>query len=142
VLVEAKLHDLEEVKQYVDLQKSANETRIKLYEDISDIRIAGIIKKHYNTKITTKLVESYLDLASSKTFTIDPVLLEMRLSYRNANLVENKLDFRLNDGKQIAINEETVKKIVELLNSSNDKEEILDYMRENVKNFLSVVRQI
>jgi hypothetical protein len=142
VMVEAKLHDLEEVKQYVDLQKSANETRIKLYEDISDIRIAGIIKKHYNTKITTKLVESYLDLASSKTFTIDPVLLEMRLSYRNANLVENKLDFRLNDGKQIAINEETVKKIVELLNSSNDKEEILDYMRENVKNFLSVVRQI
>ena len=70
VLVEAKLHNLEEVKQYIGLQQSANETRIKLYEDISDTRIAGIIKKHYNTKITkwkSKDLKNTLILTNTKS---------------------------------------------------------------------------
>ena len=83
-----------------------------------------------------------MSLASSKSFTLDPVLLEMRTTYKSANLIEGKIDFTLNDGKQVAISEETVNKLASLLNSTTDKEEILDYMRENVDNFLSVIRQI
>jgi len=52
------------------------------------------------------------------------------------------LDFILNDGKTVAISEETVEKIANLLNNSKHKEEILNYMRESVDNFLHVVRKI
>jgi hypothetical protein len=143
VLIEAQLDDLEEVKRYIELQESASETKIKLYEDISDVKIASLIRK-YNSdiKVTTNLVESYMSLASSKSFTTDPVLLEMRTSYKSANLIEGKIDFKLQDGKQVAISEETVNKLASLLNSTTDKEEILDYMRENIDNFLSVIRQL
>jgi hypothetical protein len=142
ILLEAQFDNLEEVKRYVELEDSASEAKISLYEDMSETKIASIINKYHDTKITTKLVESYMNMATTKVFEIDPVLIEMRASYRTANLVENKIDFRLNDGKQVAITEETVEKLANLLNSSDDKEEILNYMRENVTNFLSVVRQL
>jgi hypothetical protein len=133
---------LDEAKRYVEVQELASKTKIKLYEDISETKLAGIIKKHHDTKITTKLVESYLTLASSKVFTIDPVLLEMRTTYKTSNIFEDKIDFKLNDGKQVAISEETVTKIATLLNKSNHKEEIIEYMRESTDNFLAVVRQL
>lgn len=133
---------LEEAKRYVEVQELASKTKIKLYEDISETKLAGIIKKHHDTKITTKLVESYLNLASSKVFTIDPVLLEMRSTYKTANLFEDKLDFTLNDGKQVVVSEETVTKIAALLNNSIHKEEIIQHMRESTDNFLAVVRQL
>lgn len=143
IMLESKLDGLEEVKRYIELEESASETKIKIYETISDNKIAKIIKKHNeDIKVTTKLVESYMSLASSKVFTVDPVLLEMRSSYKTAHIIENKLDFRLNDGKQIAISEETVNKIANLLNKSKDKEEILDYMRESVEHFMSVAKQV
>jgi hypothetical protein len=142
-LLESKLDNLEEVKRYIELNKSASETKKKIYETISENTIAKIIKKHNeDIKVTTNLVESYMSLASSKVFTIDPVLLEMRSSYKTAHIIENKLDFKLDDGKVIAISEETVEKIGNILNTSNDKEEILSYMRQSVENFASVVKQL
>jgi hypothetical protein len=143
ILVESKLKNLEEVKQYIELQEVANKTKIQLYEDILDIKLAGIIRKYNeNTKVTTKLIESYMSLASSKIFSLDPVLLEMRKTYKVANIFESKIDFRLNDNKQVAISEQTLKKIENLLNNTSDKKEIIDYMRENINNFLYVVRQL
>lgn len=141
--VDSSLKSLEEVKEYIEIQEIANKTKIKLYEDISDIKIASIIKKYNEeVKVTTKLVETYMGLASSKTFTLDPVLLEMRKTYKNANVFESKIDFKLDDGKQVAISEDTLKKIENLLNNTTDKEEIIGYMRENTQNFLNVVRQL
>jgi len=143
VLLESKLDNLEEVKRYIELEESASETKIKIYETISDTIIAKIIKKYNeDIKVTTTLVESYMSLASSKVFTVDPVLLEMRSSYKTAHIIEHKLDFKLNDGKQIAIGEDTVNKIANVLNKSKDKEEILNYMRQNIDNFTSVVKQL
>jgi predicted nuclease with TOPRIM domain len=143
VLIESKLSDLEEVREYINLQESANETKEKLYETITDIKIAGIIRKHNESlKVTTTLIESYISLASSKSFTTDPVLAEIRTTYKTSNLIENKIDFRLNDDKCVAINEETFEKICNLLNSSDNKEEILNYMQENVKHFMHVVKQL
>jgi hypothetical protein len=140
VLLEADYSDLEEVKRHIELEELA---KVSLYEDISDIKIANIIKKYNeNTKITTTLIESYTNRASSKAFDIDPVLIEMRTTYRGQNLMQNKLDFILNDGKTVAISEETVEKIANLLNNSKHKEEILNYMKECVENFLYVVRKL
>lgn len=142
-LLESKLDNLEEVKRYLELNKSAGETKSKIYETISENTIAKIIKKHNeDIKVTTNLVESYMSLASSKVFTTDPVLLEMRSLYKTAHIIENKLDFKLDDGKLIAISEETVDKIGNILNTSKDREEILNYMRQSVENFASVVKQL
>jgi hypothetical protein len=143
IQLEVRLESLEEVRDYIDLQETASKTKIRLYEDISETKIASIIKKYNeDTKITTKLIENYMTLASSKVFTIDPVLLEMRNSYKTANIFDTKLDFKLNDGKQVAIGEQTMQKISELLNNCNDKQEIIDYMTESRDNFVSVVRQL
>lgn len=141
--LDSNLKSLEEVKEYIEIQEIADKTKDKLYEDISDTKIAGIIKKHHEElKITTKLIETYMGMASSKAFSLDPVILEMRKTYKNANIFESKLDFKLEDGKQVAISEQTLKKIENLLNNSSDKQEIIDYMRENTQNFLFVVRQL
>lgn len=142
-LLESKLDSLEEVQRYIELNKSASETQIKIYETISENKIAKIIKKHNeDIKVTTNLVESYMSLASSKVFTTDPVILEIRTCYKTTHIIENKLDFKLDDGKLIAISEETVTKIKNILNNSKDKEEILNYMRQSVENFASVVKQL
>ena len=142
VLLESEYSDLEEVKRHIELEQSVSDVKSTLYEDISDTKVAHIIGKHTDKRITTTLVESYMTLASSKTFDIDPVLLEMRSQYRNGNLIDNKIDFKLNDGKTVAVNEETVNKIASLLNNTAHREEILTYMRENAQNFLHVVKQL
>ena len=143
IQLDVKLESLEEVRDYIDLQETASKTKIRLYEGISDTKIASIIKKYNeDIKITTTLIENYMSLASSKVFTIDPVLLEMRQSYKAANVFDGKLDFTLKDGKQVAIGENTVKKISELLNNCEDKQEIIDYMTESRDNFVSVIRQL
>jgi hypothetical protein len=143
ILVESNVSTLEEVKRFTNLEDSVSETKFKIYEDISDSKVVKIIKKYSeNTKVTTKLIESYMSLASSKVFTVDPVLLEMRTSYKLGNLIDGKLDFKLNDGKSVAISEDTMNKISNILNNSNDKEEILNYMRESVNNFMHVVKQV
>lgn len=142
VILECNFGDLEEVKRYIELEESVSNVKSALYEDISDSKVAHIISKHIDTKITTTLVESYMTRASSKSFDIDPVLLEIRTNFRSGNLVENKIDFKLDDGKTVAVDEETVNKIAVLLNNTAFKEEILTYMRENVNNFLHVVKQL
>lgn len=142
-VVEAELESLEEVKRYIDLQELASKTKSSLYEDISDKKIARIIKKYNeDIRVTTTLVELYMTLASSKTFTLDPVLLEMRTSYKTGNLIESKIDFKLQDGTKVAVSEDTLKRIGNLLNSTDDNEEIIEYMRQSFDNFMYVVRQL
>jgi hypothetical protein len=141
--LEVKLNCLEEVREYIDLQEAAKKARTLIYEEISQEKIANIIKKYNeHTKITSSLVESYITLASSKQFTVDPVLFEMREINRNSNLLQNKIDFVLNDKKTVAISEDTYKKIENLLNNTEDKEELINYMRENANNFLCIVKQL
>lgn len=142
VLLESNFSDLEEVKRHIELEQSVSNVKSTLYEDISDTKVAHIIGKHSNARITTTLVESYMNLASSKTFDVDPVLLEMRTQYRNGNLIDNKIDFKLNDGKTVAVSEETVVKIARLLNNTAHKEEVITYMRENVNTFMHVVKNL
>jgi hypothetical protein len=143
VLLESKLNSLEEVREYINLQESAKEARTKIYEELSQEKIANIIKKHNeNTKITTSLIESYITLASSKKFTVDPVLFEMREINRSSRMFQNKIDFLLNDEKTVAISEDTYKKIENLLNNKENRQELINYMRENANNFLSVIKQL
>ena len=106
---------LEEARQYIKQTNIAEhleeEIAKELYEDISENKIANIIKEHHDIKVTDTIIESYIGLASSKVFTLDPVVEEIRTLNKLDKLIEGKLDFHLNDGTTVAINESTYNQI-------------------------------
>lgn len=109
------------------------------YNDIPDTKVAEIIKEYHNIKVTDTLIESYIELASSNTFSVDPVICELRKYNKLDRLVEGKLDYTLDDGSIIAINEATQDYLNKLLQNQT---EIIEYMRESKVNFLKVLEQI
>jgi len=135
--------DLEEARQYIKTKHTTRniEEQIKteLYEDISDNKIANIIKEYYDVKVTDTLIESYVDFASSKQFTVDPVVRDIRNLNKFDKIVEGKIDYKLEDGTIIAINETTQDKLAELF---HDEQEIIEHMRESKENFIDVLKQI
>ena len=135
--------DLEEARQYIKTQQYTKtieeQVKTELYEDIPDNKIANIIKEHHDIKVTDTLIESYIELASSKLFTVDPVVLEIRNLNKLDKLIEGKIDYKLADGTIIAINESTQDKLTELF---KDEQEIIEHMRESKENFIDVLKQI
>lgn len=136
--------DLEEAVRHIDQQKIQESIQQALqceqYEEMSDNTIAGIIKAtHGDIRVTDTLVESYVELASSKLFTLDPVVAEMRKYNTLDRLVESKVDFRLNDGTIVAIDESTLHTIN---NTFGQYPDVIDHMRSSVDAFMSVVEQL
>ena len=84
----------------------------------------------------SKIVESYLDLASSNLFTIDPVLLEIK---QRSSSLSGKIEHKLSDGSVVAINEETQNLLNTLL---EDKYQIVEYMRESKQNFMRIIKEV
>lgn len=124
-------------KQYSDTLEQ--EISKEIYQNISENRIANIIKEHHNIKVTDTLIESYIELASSKMFTVDPVVQKIRSLNNLDFVVENKIHYVLNDGCVVAINDSTQEELNNLL--QNNKE-IVEYMRESKNNFLYVLSKI
>jgi hypothetical protein len=134
---EQEFSSLEEAKKYC----KDHITTLEILEDIDltipENKVASYIKKHYNIeKITDTLVESYIELASSNIFTIDPVVLEMKL---NSSLIAGKLDYTLEDKSVVAISESTQNKLNMLM---RDRADVVQYMRESKENFMRVVKEI
>ena len=134
---------LEEARQYIKQTNIAEhleeEIAKELYEDISENKIANIIKEHHDIKVTDTIIDSYIGLASSKVFTLDPVVEEIRTLNKLDKLIEGKLDFHLNDGTTVAINESTYNQINNILSNHSDA---IEYMRESKENFMSVIEQL
>ena len=135
--------ELEEARQYIKQQhytKNIEEqVKTELYDEISENKIANIIKEHHDIKVTDTLIESYIELASSKLFTLDPVVLGIRQLNKLDKIVEGKIDYKLSDGSIIAISESTQQKLNTLL---DNQQEIIEHMRESQDNFLNVLEQI
>jgi len=134
---------LEEARTYIKTKQQSDnlEESItkEIYEDITDNRIANIIREHYNVKVTDTLIESYIELASSNIFTVDPVVQEIRKLNKLDVVVENKNHYELNDGTVVAINGVTQTILNSLL---QDQNEIIEYMRESKENFFNVLERI
>jgi hypothetical protein len=111
----------------------------EIYEEIPNTKVAEIIKEYHDVKVTDTLIESYVELASSNIFSVDPVICELRKYNKLDTLVEGKLNYTLNDGSIIAINETTQDYLNKLLHNQN---EIVEYMRESKQNFLYVLERI
>lgn len=136
-VIDVELKSLEEARQYA---KTVIDTRIIL-QDVNTLipeeKVANIVRKHYDIeKITDTLVESYLELASSNIFSVDPVITEMK---QNSSYFAGKLEYRLDDGSIIAINEDTQHLLNDLL---SDKYQIVEYMRESKNNFMHVLKEL
>lgn len=136
-LVEVEVKSLEEAREY---SKSYINNSIIL-KDIDAVipeeKIVNLISKYHNSiKITDKIVESYMDLASSNLFTIDPVLLEIK--QKSSNL-PGKIEHKLSDGSVVAVDEDTQSKLNRLL---EDKYQIVEYMRESKENFMRIIKEV
>ena len=136
-ILNVEVENLEEARDYV---KSYINNSIIL-EDIDAVipeeKIVNLVSKyHSSVKITDTIVESYLELASSNLFTIDPVLVEIK---QRSTSIPGKIEHRLNDGSVVAIDEETQNLLNTLL---EDKYQVVEYMRESKENFMRVISTI
>lgn len=134
---------VKEAKEFVKEQHMSEQLEEQVskevYEELSDQTVAAIIKEYHNVRVTDTLVESYTQLASSRMFSIDPVVHEIRKLNKLDSVVEGKLHYVLDDESVIAINESTQSKLNKLLHGHDD---VVDYMRESADNFLRVIEQI
>jgi len=141
--VETKFNTVEEARQYIKQnyisQKLEEQVSKQAYKEISEHTVANIIKEHYDIKVTDTLIESYLELASSKMFTVDIVVQEIRKLNKLDSIIENKIHYELQDGSIVAIDEQTQEQLNNLLANHKD---VVEYMRESKDNFFNVVNKI
>jgi hypothetical protein len=135
--VNSNTKSLEEAINYV---KISIDTKIILEDNsnlIPEEKIVDLIRKHHSVnRITDTLVESYIELASSNIFSIDPVITEIK---QKTSSLPGKLEYTLEDDNTVAINEDTQHLLNTLL---EDKYQIVEYMRKSKENFMHVVREL
>ena len=132
---ETEFKNLEEARTYLKQQQLTQDIQSQLVESLPENKIAVIIKEHHSdVKVTDKLIETYIEAASSKLFTFDSVVSGIR-EHTEVKTI-NKLDFVLEDGTSIAIDRSTFDKLNNML---GQQPEIISYMRESTNNFLTVV---
>ena len=141
--IETEFSLVEEARQYIKQDyishQLAEQVSTETYEDLSNEKLANIIREHYNTKITDTLIESYKELASSRIFSIDPVVLEIRSLNKLDRLIEGKLHYVLNDQSIVTISEDTQERLNNLLQG---QQEVIEYMRESKENFTYVLKKL
>jgi hypothetical protein len=140
---ETEFTSLEEARQNIKSEytshKLEEQVSKELYEDLSDITIANIIKEYHDVKITDTLIENYISLASSHMFSVDPVVQKIRSLNKLDRLVEGKLHYVLSDDSIVMIDERTQECLNNLLQNQT---EIIEYMRESKENFFYVLERI
>lgn len=138
--IHTDLTNLEEAKQYIKnqlVQESiVNQIRT---EELSLNTVADIITRHHDIRVTDTLIESYIDLASSKIFTIDPVVRDIKTQNKLDEVLEDHYEFILEDGSKILISNETLQHINNTLGKHAD---VIEYMRESKDNFFHVLELI
>lgn len=131
---------VEQIKQNIVQENIQKEIQQDVYEEMPAITVADIIKEHHKgTRVTDTLIESYVELASSKLFTTDPVSQDIRKLNNLDCIVEGRFDYILNDGTKIVVTEGAQDKINKLFGQHQD---VIEYMRESASNFLDVLNQI
>lgn len=117
------------------MQIDSDKIKKDIFKDTPHHLIADIIVTNYpNARVTDKLIESYIDLALSKEFTLDKTINEIRKLNSFDTIYEGKISFILNDSNEVIISEETFTKLQENINNN-----IVEFMRKNKENFMNVI---
>jgi hypothetical protein len=135
VVIGESFENLEEAQIHVSNYVNMNLETID-YDSVPTHVLVGAIEKHHGdgVRITHKLIESYEQKLSTKEFTIDPVISELK-----SIDAFGKYEFVLNDGSRISISEETCNTLRHLL---RDKYDIVEFMKESSDNFKQVVKAV
>jgi len=137
-LIKSSVKTLEEASSYIKRYIDNSKILEKVDTFIPEEKIANLIRKYHDIeKITDTLVESYIELASSNIFSIDPVITDIKQN--TSSNFANKLEYNLDDGSIVAIDEDTQYILNTLL---KDKYQIIEYMRESKENFMHVIRKL
>jgi hypothetical protein len=141
--IETEFGSIEEARQYVKQDYISNQlagnVTTEVYEELSEDKVAHIIKEYHDIKVTDTLIESYIKLASSRIFSVDPVVLEIRSLNKLDRLIEGKLHYVLNDESIVAIDERTQQRLNILLQNQT---EIIGFMKESKENFFNVLKKL
>ena len=138
IKIESNVNTLEEARLYAKQVILNNELLESIDTTIPDDKVAHYIRQYHDIeKITDTLIESYIELASSNMFTVDPVVTAIKES-RTAEF-KGKLQYVLEDGSVVAINESTQEYLNNLL---KDRNEIVQYMRESKDNFIRIIKEL
>lgn len=115
---------------------------MEVYENLPYGKVASIIEEYHDVKITDTLIEKYVELASQRKFTFDPVVFEIRkLNKFDNNLVENKLEFVLEDNSKIIISYESYDRMKELIEHNEEAIEFIKSSKENLMKFLKIINK-
>lgn len=144
IVIDGKEHQiqfnsLEEAKQYCKQQYFDEQLQDQVRQEIiSDTTtIARVIREYYDVRVTDTLIEAYIEMASSKEFTVDPVVINIRKSNKLTNIIEGKIDFILEDNQRVALTEESLNKIRQLINIDEIKQ-----MKKSIGFFMNKLKNI
>lgn len=141
--LDTEFKSIEEARQYIKQDYISHQLEEQVsketYEELSEHTIASIIREYNDIKVTDKLIENYIKLASSNMFSVDQVVHDIRSLNKLDRLVEGKLHYVLRDDTIVAISEATQRRLNNLLQNQT---EIIEYMRESKENFFHVLEQI
>lgn len=131
--------NLSEAKNHIKYSEQAKDIINNLHEEFFSeniVKIADIIKEEHNIKVTNKIVEQYIKIASDKSFSIDPVVYHIREMNEFDSIINGKIHYILNDESVIAIDTQTQQDINNLLENKLD---VVEFMKESSDNFLKIL---
>ncbi len=138
--IETTFGSINEAKDWLRKNYEVETLRQEINEDeantISD-KVLKVLQESGIQNISNKLIDSFIEDVSKKTFTLNENTLEIRTLYENND--SNRIDFKLKDDSTVVVSMETL----ELLNKYiSEEQEIIDYMQENRENFLYVLENL
>ncbi len=131
--------NLSEAKNHIKYSQQVKDIVSNLHEEFFSeniLKIADIIKEEHNIKVTNKIVEQYIKIASDKSFSIDPVVSHIREMNEFDSIINGKLHYILEDESVIAIDIQTQQVINNLLENKID---VVEFMKESSANFLNIL---
>lgn len=124
-------------KKQININEEINKDN---YHYIIEHLLPNIIRKHTNKKIISEsLVKSYSNKILTKEFNADKVIFETRKLNKLDIMVDNKIDYILEDNSVVAISYDTQEIINNILKEHTD---IIEYMKKNINNFCNTINQI
>ena len=133
---------LSEAKNHIRYTEQAQDIINHLNEDFyteHTLKIADIIKEEHNIKVTNTILEQYIEMASGKVFSIDPVILKIREMNDFDKIIDTKIHYILEDNSTIAIDIDTQYVINNLL---ENKLNVVEFMSKSSDNFLKILAVI
>lgn len=134
-------NSVDHAKNVIDQQLIIRDIRRQLREQEYHNNLINTVAESVSShkpgvKITDTLIEQYIDIAVSKRFSIDPIVLEIRQKNLFDTVIEGYIDFTLEDGSTVVVSN---RMCATLNNTLAGHKDVIAYMTESKDNFLDVV---